>query len=254
MGEMKKVLDVLEQQRTVIDNLTMVSKRIAANINDLAARLYLEQLLSMLEGYWTAISALNIKRHNHHAQCKQGQLTEDLINPRFLQNLQSSVEVKLSADWYYNYVPIDSLLEIDGHFVCKVIIPIVRNEPNVNVQIYSLPVPTQDRKYVQVYHSVEVTVKQDGYLLHQQKCLGRNPKVCLAGPCFDRQQSECIDGILLGHPEKQKSCEVTYTKTFDQARLAINTFLAYLTTTMVEERCERGLPETTPITSPINIV
>ena len=60
-----------------------------------------------------------------------------------------------------------------------------------------------------------------------------------------------------GHPKKQKSCEVTYTKTFDQARLARignNTFLAYLTTTTVEERCERGLPETTHVTCLINIV
>ena len=43
-------------------------------------------------------------------------------------------------------------------------------------------------------------------------------------------------------------------KTFDQvwqARKGINT---YLTTTTVEERCERGLPETTHVTSPINIV
>ena len=77
MAEMKTVLEALEQQRMVIDNLTMVSRRIAANINDLATRLYLVRLLSMLEGHWTAIRALNTKRHNHHVLCEQGQLTED---------------------------------------------------------------------------------------------------------------------------------------------------------------------------------
>ena len=186
----------------------------AANINDLATRLYLEQLPSMLEGHWTAIRALNTKRHNHHVQCEQGQLTED---SRFLQHLQSLVEVKLSAEWYYSYVPIDSLLEIDGHFVCKVIIPIVKNEPSVDEQIYSLPVPTQDSKYVQVYHSVEVAVRQEGELLFPQQCLGQMLKICHARPHFDRRHSECVDRILSGHSEKQKSCEVTYKKTFDQA-------------------------------------
>ena len=171
----------------------MVSGRIAANINDLGTRLYLEQLLSILEEHWTAIRPLNTKKHNHCVQSEQGQLTEDLMNPRFLQCLQSSVEVKLSADWYYNYVPIDSLLEIDGHFVCKVIILLVKNEPSVDVQIYTLPVPTQDRKYVQVYHFVEVAVRQDRDLLFPQQSLGWNPKVCHAGPRFDRRYSECID-------------------------------------------------------------
>ena len=127
----------------------------------------------MLEAHWSAIRALNTKRHNHHVQCEKGQLTEDLINPRFLHNSQASVEVKLSADWYYNHVPIDSLLEIDGHFICKVIIPIVKNEPKVDVQIYSLPVPTWDGNYLQVYHSVEVAVRQDGDLLFPQHCLGQ---------------------------------------------------------------------------------
>ena len=62
---------------------------------------------------------------------------------------------------------------------------------------------------------------------------------------------------MSGHQEKQKSCEVTYTKTFDQAQLARisrNTFLADLTTTTVEEKCRSGWPETTCVTSPISIV
>ena len=117
----------------MIDNLTAVMRIIVANVRDLATRLYLEQLLSMLETHWSTIRALNTKRHNHHVQCGPGQLTEDLINPRFLQNLQASVEVKLSAEWFYSYVPIDSLLEIDDPIICKLIILIVKNEPNVDL-------------------------------------------------------------------------------------------------------------------------
>lgn len=257
IDEMNRIIQVIEQQRSVVDKLATITKSIAVSVDGLATRLYLESLLSMLESHWSAIRAFNTRRHNHRVQCEQGQLTEDLLDPLFLTTIQGSVETKLTPEWYYNHVRIDSLLEIDGHFICKVILPILRNEPYVDVQIYSLPVPTPDGKFLQVYHSVEVAVRQDGDLLFPQQCVGEEPKVCHAGPRFDRRHSECIDGILSGHQEKQKACEVTYTTTFDQAKLArigTNTFLAYLTSTTVEERCKEGLPETVSVTAPINII
>ena len=61
MDEMNKVINILQQQRTVIDNLTVVTRSIAAHVNDLATRLHLEQLPSMPEAHWTANIAFNTR-------------------------------------------------------------------------------------------------------------------------------------------------------------------------------------------------
>ncbi len=124
--------------------------------------------------------------HNQRAALKVGHLTEDLLNPRDLEEiLQKAVaqryQVITQLEWYYQSLIVEPMLSEKDNLLYRVVIPLIHDDQYLqySIQIFPLPYPNSNTITQLELHTNYGFNTETGELFEPHACQGKRPAVSL---------------------------------------------------------------------------
>ena len=128
-----------------------------------------------------------------------------------LKNSQKQGWSSPNADWFYQYVRIESIWHDDGHLVYRTSLPFTDHTQFLRNHFTSWPFVPESNGF-----SLELELPADiaydtvgGTMFVPYDCLGTNPEICKTGPIYGKSGLTCPRGILTNEYALRKSCRIT---------------------------------------------
>ena len=146
---------------------------------------------------------------------KSGVLSETILPLSELKFiLQNSHEKGWSspkAEWFYQYVRIDSIWHDDGHLVYRTSLPLTDHIQFIRYHFTSWPfVPESNGVSLELEIPADIAYDTIGGTMYvPYECLGTNPEICKTGPIYGKSGLTCPRGILTNKYALRKTCRIT---------------------------------------------
>ena len=128
-----------------------------------------------------------------------------------LQNSHEKGWSSPNAEWFYQYVRIDSIWHDDGHLVYRTSLPLTDHIQFLRYHFTSWPFVPESNGF-----SLELQIPTDiaydtigGTMYVPYECLGTNPEICKTGPIYGKSGLTCPRGILTNKYALRKTCRIT---------------------------------------------
>jgi hypothetical protein len=190
-----------------------------SSLDAIRMRMEMEERLRVLELMRAAIHRLAEDYLNKRYALEQGRLTEDLLPPHVLRELEHKDYRQIDPiNWYYQNVKVYPLWKDGEHLTFVAIIPLVEEDNWSLFKIRTFPVPTEDgtgvvrllsQKQVAVNSATGTTIAVT------EDCYG-SPLLCPPGPRW-RIESCAATLLKIGRQSPHEVCSVSL-KTVDENR------------------------------------
>ena len=266
-GVVNKMGDEIQRQSARIDGAVTTLRRLWPTIADLAPALraqtrvaQMEAMLSMLESMMLWVIDSDHRQQNRRQLCQAGLVTEDLLPRSFLRKLSTVTNhgLPLSDEWYFQHLTVTKYFEQNGKFICRIDIPLVSIEPFLFRPIYTYPT-RKGNMLVRIFHDATAVIgTTSGKLFYANQCMGTEPRVCLAGMIFSKDQEECVRGIVNGDQHLKSMCAVHASKTIDFTNVLLelghNVYVIYSLPCNYLYRCPGQIERTGSLTEGLHII
>ena len=177
---------------------------------------YINTLLWLDTAIWKSLDRIQML----HRSLRAGDLTEELCPVTLLREISRLAAThglkSLSANWYYENIPVEPLMIRGGLMTFRVTLPYTDDNiyQRYNIRTFAVPLDkhgSRERASVQPDISIQTST---GLWFVPTSCQGHRPQLCRAGPRW-RDAYPCERGLITGHKPDRKLCTIITSNSTD---------------------------------------